>query len=145
MSVGAFGLVTAKPGVQFTVIAPAGFRLLHAIEHTARTLQIDVTITSACDGDHSGPDDPHHRGLAYDVRTHDLTAPQKAALLEGILDQCRDDDEGPTLPVQGVPQSLSSRCFFGFIEAPGTLDEHIHVQLRKGRVYPALTPATAPR
>lgn len=132
-----FGLVAVKPGVQFTLIAPAGFRLLSAIEHTARTLQIDVTITSACDGDHSGPADPHHRGLAYDVRTHDLTAPQKAALLEGILDQCRDDDEGPTLPVQNVPRSLSTRCFFGFIEAAGTPDEHIHVQLRIGRSYPA--------
>ena len=131
------GRVTVKAGVSFTTIAPAGFRLLAAIERTARTLGIVVVITSACDGAHSGPADPHHRGCAYDLRTHGLTPPQTAALLEGILGDCRDADEGAALPVAGIPHSLATARFFGFLERPNTDDAHLHIQLRQGRGYPA--------
>ena len=130
------GRVRVKPGVEFTLIASSGFRLLGAIEHAARALGMDVTITSACDGEHSGPTDPHKTGRAYDVRSNNLTDAQASALLEAILDYCRDGDEGPALPVSGIPRSLATLSFFGFIEEPDQLNEHIHVQLRKGRTYP---------
>lgn len=127
--------VRVKPGVQFTVIAPGGFRLLGAIERAARVVGCDLTITSACDGVHSGPDDPHHRGEAYDIRTHDLDEGQKGAVLAVMLAYCRLDDEPPAEKVAGVPFSLATQKFFGFLEAPGTDAEHLHVQCRKGEAY----------
>jgi hypothetical protein len=129
-------VVLVKPGVQFTTIAPAGFRLLGAIEHAARAVGADLTITSACDGLHSGPDDPHHRGEAYDVRTHDLLEATKHTVLAEILRACNDDGVGPAQPVPGLPGSLATSTFFGWLEHAGTPDEHLHVQRRQGRVYP---------
>lgn len=110
-------VVRTKPGVQFTVIAPGGLRILSAIDQCATEVGIDLTVTSACDGDHSGPSDPHHRGEAYDIRTHDMTADQKAVVLKEITD---------TLGGQ----------FYAFLESPRTDNEHIHCQVAKGTVYP---------
>lgn len=104
-----------KDGVQFTVIAPGGFRILWALETVADRIAHDLTITSACDGAHSGPTDPHHRGEAYDVRTHDLPDPK--------------------LALSYLQQELGDR-FFAWIEDEGHDNEHLHVQVRKGTVYP---------
>ena len=115
-------VVRVKPGVLFTVIAPGGFAILSALEYSAAELGEDITITSACDGEHSGPDDPHHKGEAYDVRTHDLmTTEQKEDLLVAV------ENELATRKVHG---------FYAFIEDPGTDNEHIHVQVAKGTTYP---------
>lgn len=130
------GVVRVKPGVLFTVVSPAGFRLLSSIERAARALGVELTITSACDGAHSGPDDPHHRGAAYDVRTRDLSELQKDAVVRMILGGCNDVGEVPPHPLPDVARSCATADFFGFVEAPGTPTEHIHVQLRRGRVYP---------
>ena len=128
--------VQVKPGVRFSVIAPAGFRLLSAIEQASRKIGVTLTITSAVDGAHSGPDDPHHRGEAYDLRCHDLPEAVKHTVLATILAACSDDQIGPPHPVPGIQGGLASSKFFGFIEAAGTDNEHIHVQLRQGRSYP---------
>jgi hypothetical protein len=127
--------VHTAPGVEFTTIAPAGFRLLSAIEQAARALGLDLTITSACDGPHSGLVDPHHRGEAYDIRTHDIPPSKVAAVLDAIINACRDEDEGPALPVSSVTRSLATVRFFGFIEDAGAPNEHLHVQLRRGAAY----------
>jgi len=111
-------VVLVKDGVLFTIIAPGGFRILEAISSVARHLGIDLTITSACDGVHSGPDDPHHRGEAYDIRTHDMPADMKPVVLNALQ---------ALLPLAS---------FYAFLEAPSTDNEHIHVQVRKGTVYP---------
>lgn len=108
-------VVRVKPGALFTVIAPGGFVILAAIEHAAWVCNTDLTITSACDGVHSGPNDPHHRGEAFDVRTHDLADPMKV--------------------LESLQLTLGPR-FFAFIESPGTTNEHIHIQVRKGTTYP---------
>lgn len=110
------GVVRVKDGVLFSVISPGGFRLLSAINGAAVTLNHDITITAACDGLHSGPDDPHHKGNAYDVRTHDV--PDKEALLREIMNR------------------LDAGRFFGFIEDPDTDNEHIHCQVKKGTIFP---------
>ena len=108
--------ILTKPGVEFAVIAPAGFHILWALEEIARSGAMDVTITSGTDGEHSGPDDPHHRGEAYDIRCHDLP--------------------DPSLFLQDLQHILGTGQFFSFIEEPGTPNEHIHCQLRKGCTYP---------
>lgn len=111
-------VVIVKDGVLFTKIAPGGFRILEAITRTARQVGFDLTITSACDGEHSGPNDPHHRGEAYDVRSHDLSDAQKSQVLSSLVAQ------------------LSPGSFFFFLESPGTDNEHFHIQVKKGTVYP---------
>lgn len=129
-------IVTVKPGVLFTTIAPAGFRLLGAIELAARRAGVNLVITSACDGEHSGPDDPHHRGEAYDIRSHDLPEPIKHTVLAEIMRACNDDGAAPAQTAAGIAGGLVTSMFYGFLEAVGTDNEHIHVQVRKGRPYP---------
>jgi hypothetical protein len=108
--------VHVKAGVQFTRIAPAGFRILGALEQLARTIPLALTITSACDGVHSGPNDPHHRGEAYDVRSHDFDAVTK----QQVVDRLRAE-LGPQFAV--------------ILEGPDTPNEHLHCQVRKFTVY----------
>jgi hypothetical protein len=115
--------IRVKEGVSFATIAPGGFRILAALESAADHIAHDITITSGCDGAHSGESDPHHRGEAYDVRTKDL--PDKQLALNAIKD------------FLAIPegQQEGSR-FFAWIENEGQDNEHIHVQVRKGTVYP---------
>ena len=107
--------VRVKDGVTFGPIAPGGFRILWALEQVADYISHDITITSGTDGEHSGPDDPHHRGEAYDVRSHDL--PDKQLALKRLQDE------------------LGAR-FYAFLEDPDTENEHIHCQVAKGTTYP---------
>ena len=111
-------VVLVKSNVLFSVIAPGGFRILSAIDRTAAALDCDLVITSACDGLHSGELDPHHRGEAYDIRSHDFSQEQKDRILAQIMTY------------------LGWDRFYGFIESPGTDNEHIHVQTKKGVPYP---------
>jgi hypothetical protein len=111
-------VVLVKDGVQFTKIAPGGFRILEAISTVTRKLNCDLTITSACDGTHSGPNDPHHRGEAYDLRTHDMPEPLKPVILNAL---------------QAL---LPAESFYAFLEDPGMENEHIHIQVKKGTTYP---------
>jgi hypothetical protein len=108
--------IRVKDGVSFSIIAPGGFRILAAVESAAAHAAHDLTITSGTDGEHSGPDDPHHRGEAYDVRSQDL--PDKNLALAAIMN------------------FLGDIRFFGFIEDPDTENEHFHIQVRKGMMYP---------
>jgi hypothetical protein len=110
--------VRVKPGVQFTVIDPGGFALLAAFHHAAQVLGRDITISSACDGTHSGPEDPHHLGKAYDLRISDIPDPE--------------------LLLKTLQEFLGSAWFFVWIEDAGQPNQHIHAQVRKGIVYPPL-------
>lgn len=120
------GTVQVKPGVTFPAttgpykgtIAPGGFRILGALEVVARKLGVNLTITSGSDGEHSGPDDPHYRAEAYDVRSHDFPGDYQPVVLNAI---------------QAV---LPTDLFFVFLENPGTDDEHWHAQVKKGTTYP---------
>ena len=116
-------VVRVKDGVLFAVIAPGGFRILSAIEQACRKLNLgDFTITSACDGEHSGPNDPHHRGEAYDVRSHDFPAERKPTILNAFQALLPGDQ------------------FYCFLESAGTPNEHWHLQVKKGTEYPAIFP-----
>lgn len=110
-------VVRVKPGVLFTMIAPGGFRILSAIDQATIELGWDLMITSAGDGMHSGPNDPHHRGEAYDVRSHEFNAEEKDKILATLR------------------RILGDR-FYAFLESPGTDNEHFHIQVCKGTTYP---------
>lgn len=109
-----------KPGVDFgTSLAPAGARILEVVKALVAGYDFDITITSARDGVHSGPDDPHHSGEAFDFRTHDLTMPQ----VQQFLTDLRTALYKPV------------RSFYAFYEAEGTPNAHIHCQRRNGITY----------
>lgn len=111
-------VIRVKDGVSFLKIAPAGFRILSAIDQVSQALSLDLVITSGTDGEHSGPLDPHHRGEAYDVRSQGFSTEVKDQVLNGVM------------------RRLGFDCFYGFLESPGTENEHFHFQVKKGTVYP---------
>jgi hypothetical protein len=120
-------VIRVKDGVQFSKIAPGGFRILAAIEYASDQLGHDLTITSGTDGAHSGPNDPHHRGEAYDIRTSDLPDPNQALhLIKDFLAIPDGQEQGS--------------WFFAWLEDEGESNQHIHVQVRKGVTYPPAPP-----
>jgi hypothetical protein len=110
------GVIRVKDGVQFTKIAPGGFRILSALDVVVESLPHDLEITSGTDGCHSGQNDPHHRGEAYDIHTKGLN--DKLAILSQLQFE------------------LGGGHFYAFLEDADTDNEHIHVQVKKGTVYP---------
>lgn len=110
---------TSTPGIDRDSLAPAGARILEVLKQIAASSPFDVTITSAADGTHSGPADPHHSGEAFDIRTHGLSPEQIIRLLGDVRIR------------------LGIR-FYAFVEAPNQANEHIHIQRRKGTVYTLL-------
>ena len=117
-------VVRVKEGVKITKLSPAGACIIGALDLTAKALGYDIWITSAEDGVHSGPDDPHHSAEAFDVRTHGV--PNKIALLLEIK------------------AHLDGRYFYTFLEDPDPdaipenfqSNEHIHCQRKRATVYP---------
>lgn len=110
-------MIKVKDGVAFTTIAPAGFAILAALKRASVALAVDLTITSACDGEHSGPTDPHKLGEAYDVRSHDLDPALRPQVLDAVM------------------RELGFERFFGFLEAAGTSNEHFHFQRAKSTTF----------
>jgi hypothetical protein len=54
-----------RPTARFDQIAPAGFRILAALDRATLACGVDLTITSGTDS--HGFNDPHSAGAAYDV------------------------------------------------------------------------------
>ena len=110
--------VRTKEGVQFATIAPGGFRILSAIWSAAQAMERDLTITAGTDGVHSGPNDPHYRGMAYDIRTVDMSTEDALKLQSGLQTMLGDD-------------------FTVIMETAGphTTAPHIHLQVKKGVIY----------
>lgn len=111
------GFVSVKLGVAFGKIAPGGFRILSAVDQVAFELGLNLVITSGSDGEHSGPNDPHHSGNAYDVRSQGLSTEIKQQVLDKIN------------------AKLGER-FYGFLENKDGPNEHFHFQVEKGTTYP---------
>ena len=115
------GRLLVKPGCNFGAeLHPAGARILEVAKRVADLVDFDVTITSARDGEHSGPLDPHHSGEAFDFRTNTLRPEQKARLVTSL---------------QNGLYTSQPRKFYVFLESPGLPNEHIHAQRRQGTRY----------
>lgn len=115
------GVLRYKDGVLFDIIAPGGFEIIYALKRTATALLADLTITSGTDGEHSGPTDPHKRGEAYDVRSHDFSPEQKQRVLTTVM---------------GL---LGVDYFYGFLEDSTEDGEHFHFQVKRGTAYPPVS------
>ena len=120
-----------KDGCETHTIAPAGFRILSALERCAQVLGHDLVLTCGCDS--HPPDDPHTKGQAFDVRSHDLTDVQKSALLIAMMDALKEPTMDSVTPKDG---GFVTRHFFGWLEHSGSAQEHFHFQQRNGVPYP---------
>jgi hypothetical protein len=110
------GRLLLKAGAIVSRPAPAGWVILMTLRQLAWNLQVDLTITSGEEGQHSGPFDPHKLGEAYDVRSHGLSAPLQATILHELHARL-----GPR--------------FYAFLEAPGQPNEHFHIQRAKDTTF----------
>jgi hypothetical protein len=106
--------IKVKAGVQFDVVAPAGFLILSAMKAVSNALNVPLVITSGTDGNHSGTLDPHKTGEAYDVRSHDFDPHTKAVVLAAMM------------------EDLGRDHFYGVLEGADTPNEHFHFQRRIG-------------
>lgn len=122
--------VRHRPSVRFETIAPAGFRILGALDKAARECRVDLVITSGTDSHKAGA---HPTGEAFDVSVHMLSAQQiadvKAHLerslgpLFTVLYEVNKEPSDPTLrPIAYINVAASG--------------PHFHIQRRKGTTYP---------
>lgn len=131
------GILQFKAGVTLrNPPEPVTARLLGVLDHMARMQVADLVVTSGSD---SHPvTDPHTLGRAFDIRTHGLPDDSKHDLLFGILDDLQDgpDEDPQPMTIEGIWLAAATRLWFAQIEHHNEPDEHLHVQLRNGRVFP---------
>lgn len=121
--------VRAKDTVVFNITPatlPAMAHMLSCLDMIARQIRHDITVTSAADGQHSGPEDPHPLGRALDIRSKDLLDKQ--------------------IVLNRIKLFLGEEKFYIFLEDPlkenpteeeiAQSNEHFHLQVRKGAEYP---------
>jgi hypothetical protein len=131
-------VVRVKPGVSFDTIAPGGFRILEALNTVARRCARDLEIT--CGTEDHPADDPHTHGEAYDVSVAALDVPSivmvRAELIVQLGPAFTVLYESPTKPTDPRLQLIV------WLNA-GATAPHIHVQVKKGTVYPAIAASPA--
>lgn len=118
-------VVRVKDGVQFRCIAPAGFRILAALDATTKVLGFDLWITSGTDSHTAGK---HPLGEAYDVSVKDLTGPvllKTKAFLEQTLGK-----RFTVLYECPSPPSDPALAAIAWIN-PEATGAHLHIQLSK--------------
>lgn len=109
-------MIQTKEGVRFHD------PILNALAIASEQLGIDLVITCGTEG--HPPTDPHTEGRAYDIRSHDIA--DKQAALVTIMRAFMDG------PISSQDGGLVTNSYFGWLEDAGQLNEHIHVQVRKG-------------
>lgn len=112
-------MLTTKPGVRFAVITPALVHMLVALERLSRGMfalpEEGLVITAGSDGRHA-PTSKHYKGEAIDVRSKTMSATRRNALMSNLR-------------VELGPQ------FTVLLEDEGRPNEHIHIQVKKGRRF----------
>lgn len=105
-------MITCKESVRFYVIRRELLHLLDIADKVFAWHHLDCIVTSGTDSHQ--PDDPHYNGYAIDLRTHHIA------------------DDGIKQAIVTQLQTEAGDDFYVFLEAPGTSNEHIHAQCRKG-------------
>ncbi len=124
------GVLRVKPSVRFDRIDPAGFRILAALDTFARSCDDDLTIT--CGTEAHPADSPHALGRAYDVRSKGMDPVEKDRLVRDVLTYVAEPGEELMITSGG----LACRHFFGWLEHPGEITEHVHLQQRRLTEFP---------
>lgn len=110
-------MIKIKEGVTF-IYSPGGLTILNAVKTISRLMNHDFTITSGSDGVHSGPEDPHYHGDAYDIRSKDLA-----------------DETQKQQFLANLNNLLARDRFYYFLENPGKDNEHFHIQVKNGTTF----------
>lgn len=111
--------IVCKPGTVFGGFSRALLRVLDVLDQVA-ALELPgappaLTITAGSNGQHA-EGSAHYRYEAVDVRTHDVAHEAKPVLVALLRQQL-------------------GGAFFVDLEAPGTTNEHVHIQLRRGQRF----------
>jgi hypothetical protein len=115
-------------------IAPAGFRILSALDQAAAARGTVLTLT--CTNTGHDPTDPHSRGCAYDIRTIDQDIVTLALVVEDLVRTL-----GPAFtilyevqepPAMKLPLVLDARLY---VNAHAT-GPHLHIQPKRGTEWP---------
>lgn len=125
------GIVTHRPSVRFSQIAPAGFKILAAIQHAAESCDWDLEITSGTDS-HTQPS-AHVTGEAYDLSVKGMSA----QTIEDVK-KALEASLGPLFTVlYEVPKRPSDPTLrpIAYVNVNAT-GPHFHIQRRKNTVYP---------
>lgn len=113
-------MLSTKPSVRFRVITPALLRMQSVLLLASRILpdlpSEGLVITSGTDGQHS-PNSRHYVGEALDLRSKSFSSVAARATFMGSLQQLL----GPQFTV--------------LLEDDGGPNEHIHIQVKKGRRF----------
>jgi hypothetical protein len=112
-------MLTTKATVRFAVITPALLHMLGTLERVSREMfglpDEGLVITSGSDGTHM-EGSKHYTGEAIDLRSKTLNATMRSSLITTLRREL-----GPQFTV--------------LLEDVGQPNEHLHVQLRKGRRF----------
>lgn len=125
-----------KPGVVLENLGPGGAKILSVVALAPMVLGFDITIS--CGEEGHGPADPHTGGDALDVRTKDLTPDQIIQAIGYFHGQL-----GTALftVLFEVPQAERDALDVTLLEYVYTASNpdaaHIHLQVRKGVIFPA--------
>ncbi len=134
-------VVTWKPGARWDTPTSAGTRILGVLDRAASVCRTNLEVASGTDGAHSGPDDPHKRGLAFDVSVANLSTlliVQLKTYLEQVLGPAFTVlFECPTRPVE--PQ-LTAIAWVN----PDATGRHFHIQPKKGTLWPPAVNTATP-
>lgn len=127
------GCLRLKSGARLDRLSVGGALIVAALFRTALELPFDLVITSGTDGDHSGPTDPHKRGSAVDVRSHNLTSHEKDSVFNLVNSYLSafTTELGADGRLEELNGGQATALFFGFLESP---NEHFHWQVRRGQV-----------
>ena len=122
-----------RPDVRFNKIAPAGFRILAALDKATKVIGFDLEITSGTDSHTSGQ---HPLGQAYDVSVKGMTIPVIARLKKFLQQEL---GERFTVLYE-VPDLVTDadEALIAYVN-PDASGKHLHLQVRKGTVYPPTT------
>lgn len=82
--------MTLKPGVRITGIKAEALVALMVAESVYRSLGYEMTVTSVCEGTHSRGS-IHYVGMAFDLRTSNLSEQAKHLVRDSIAEQLGAD------------------------------------------------------
>lgn len=117
-------------------LAPAGIRILAAIDHAAGICARDLILT--CGNEAHPADDPHTRGEAFDVSVHGLADREIIALYVTLTSTL-----GPLFTVLYETPAIQSNSALRQIATinPHATAPHLHLQPKKGTIFPPESPA----
>ena len=122
--------VRCLPSVVMTPRTPALDLLLSVLQQGAELLKRDLTVTCGREG--HGPDDPHSKVQALDVRSRDLAEGQIVALYEFLRKTL-----GPKWTVLYEVPAKPKGFLAGIAYVnPKASAQHFHIQPVKGTSWP---------